>query len=754
MDKVSDIKNNLFENVWLAFVVALLCIIGVFFLKPLSIIIHNPFDFSATFNDSLFHYFSSAALYWVGLSIILLLFVNSKYKSQVIALFFSVGLLFWVQGTLLDWDYGLLDGHDVDWNSFFYREIIDITLWVGVLYLAQKYRLVLLKNVVMLSLAIIFVQVLTVSLAYLESPLANIESAQSENKKNYKIDYEKEFVFSKDKNVIVLVLDAYGEFVFEAILKTYPGVINYFDGFTRYTNVLGSGGHTAYSVPSYFTGVPYLNKIPHNEYLKQVFSSDDSLLKNLRKEGWHVGFYKKNFLNNVLLRPDLLTEIKATNGKNFSQSDYNLVKIGFYTSVPQPIKRVVYQVFDLGDFWIQAKKRHPRKNITYKRVTQFSPFVGDSADLEFINAMLTDAAVEYDRPAFKYYHLNGVHTPHTIDRNFKKTKSSIFEEGMASLTIAVRFINILKELNIYKSSQIYIMADHSSYPSSSDEETVRELIAHTYPNQAAPLFLFKDFNSTGSVKTDSTPLTYFDFPRIVMGLMKKDVDVSSAIQHFSKEKRYFYSFSFTAASEYYPRIIEMEVVGPVANPASWSMTGNSYMPAIIEDKVRKLTWNDGFSLESQEAFFHYVSDGLLSSGTYSRGHSVEFRLPIDKDLIENDIVVTLTLAPVLGEDVTSRKIQITTHEYKSNIIQLDVDQYQDYSFLFPAGAITNGQIKFSLALTKSDAVFVASDGARLYGPGLKLKKLFITKDMPGEQRDLIKLTLISMNSETKAISPR
>ncbi len=80
------------------------------------------------------------------------------------------------------------------------------------------------------------------------------------------------FVFSDEKNIIVFVLDAFGDHLFPKLLKFLPEIEQNLDGFVRFDDVLGSGGYTQFSVPSYIGGMPYLNKTTVDDYRKAVFS--------------------------------------------------------------------------------------------------------------------------------------------------------------------------------------------------------------------------------------------------------------------------------------------------------------------------------------------------------------------------------------------------------------------------------------------------------------------------------------------------
>ena len=83
-----------------------------------------------------------------------------------------------------------------------------------------------------------------------------------------------------------------------------------FDGFVRFDDVLGSGGLTKFSVPSYMGGKPYLNQTTVTQYRKEIFSSDHSLLRQLQNEGWKTGIFHKFYLFNSNQANDYITDVK------------------------------------------------------------------------------------------------------------------------------------------------------------------------------------------------------------------------------------------------------------------------------------------------------------------------------------------------------------------------------------------------------------------------------------------------------------
>ena len=90
-----------------------------------------------------------------------------------------------------------------------------------------------------------------------------------------------------------------------------------------------------------------------------------------------------------------------------------------------------------------------------------------SRDINFINTMLNEANINSDQYTFKYYHLKGPHPGLILDENLKPKKmkynrKNFKKQAKASLKITKLFLHKLKELKIFNSSLIFIIADHGS----------------------------------------------------------------------------------------------------------------------------------------------------------------------------------------------------------------------------------------------------------------------------------------------------
>src|SRR6185503_1653831 len=63
---------------------------------------------------------------------------GARARDRVVALYAALALLVWMQGFVLAWDYGALDGSSIDWSGRPWRHL-DLVLWLAGMAAALAY---------------------------------------------------------------------------------------------------------------------------------------------------------------------------------------------------------------------------------------------------------------------------------------------------------------------------------------------------------------------------------------------------------------------------------------------------------------------------------------------------------------------------------------------------------------------------------------------------------------------------------------
>jgi len=187
---------------------------------------------------------------------VLLALTKPPVCEKALSALFALAFLLWLQGNLLVWNYGLLDGRDIDWNAKARLGVIDSAIWLCVIILsfgaARRVQNLSRKA----SLVFIVIQIASTLFVAYKAPDASHMRGKSVDDDNTL------FSFSSERNVLILLLDGFQGDVFQEIIDEDDHFHKMFKGFTYYRNNLGGYPSTYPSIPLILTGLYYDNSIP------------------------------------------------------------------------------------------------------------------------------------------------------------------------------------------------------------------------------------------------------------------------------------------------------------------------------------------------------------------------------------------------------------------------------------------------------------------------------------------------------------
>lgn len=548
-----------------------LFVFGALFFSAMSVHYINiaEFDFTA----------AKVAIHLLVLCIIITVFITKvisyfghRAVEKLAVLFLVLGILVWIQANILPWDYGVLDGREIDWAGKKIYGYADTALWILLLVVAFVKSKVLYKNARTISVAFILIQAIFLTTTVYQAP-------DEPSFKSYTILEDQKYNFSSDKNVIVIVLDAFQTDIFQEIINENPSYKNVFDGFNYYRNSLSAFPTTYPAVPSIMTGQFYENKIPMQDFIKESYLGN-SLPKLLKENGYEVDlfaikntvFYDESIASNFVKRKDVF--IDSTEFVRFITAD-------IFKIVPHFAKRFVHNRFT---------KRQTEKSVT----DQF---------LEFVDGVKNKTKVvdfEENFKTFKFFHLIGLHVPLSIDENFQikemeTTRTNVKRQGIAMLEAMKLLLEKLKNLGVYDNSMIVIIGDHGfgtdiNLGLYKNGITNINKIPLYERERAIPLILVKAFEAKGELKTSDAPVSLIDIPITIfraLGISGDFVGKSmlEMREDESRTRRYLY-FDWDHAywkleKRYLPPIKEYLVIGFSWLESSWHDTKKVLIPPTI-----------------------------------------------------------------------------------------------------------------------------------------------------------------------------
>jgi hypothetical protein len=526
---------------------------------------------------------------------------GSRFLEKGLALLFSVAFLVWLQANFLLWKYGPLDGRIIDWSKLKIYGYIDSVIWIGLLMAALIFSPFFIRIAKKICLILIFIQLSYGMFLFFNQP--KIPSFQQ-----FSVDTTKKFNFSKNKNVILVILDSFPTDVFQEIIQRNPSLAEDFDGFTYYRNSLGGYPFTELSVALILTGKYYDNSMPFEEWKKDAYMSA-SIPHVLKSAGWEVDVYPK--VSYSLYYSDGLAS-NFIKGVSVAEKMFNIAQIydlTLFRCLPHFIKPYIYN----NQTWLFKRlsatimgngyathKLHSTRNTgpeSMKKLRRRHLFTRrafwQSADIQFISQMLAGSTTTDTPGTFKFYHLGMPHLPLLLDENINYRPMPVNRQNYtryatAAVKLMITFLEHLQEMGIYENSLVFIMGDHGA--GGQQQKFVLQPGMPTVPGQhivtdqmrisALPLILFKPSAAHGKLQISDAPVSLGDVQATVFSDLGLPANTAGtpmrALDQSSLRERRFFRYSGRDIFSYYGDMVEYFVTGFGWLDESWRPSGRIF----------------------------------------------------------------------------------------------------------------------------------------------------------------------------------
>ncbi len=588
---------------------------------PAQIFLTNSLEFKFGF----FHLLPYLGIIALGVFLVLtllLLLLPCRFRlhERGVAFVLALGLLLWLQGNILLWQYGALSGHEIAWGEKALNGLIDTPLWVAALILALWRPGFLYRRVKAISLLFLAIQLLSTSITVVRQP-------EMPSFKKYQFDRMVEFDFSSRRNVIVLILDSFQSDVFQEIIDRDPSYRDIFGDFTYFRNTTGGFPSTYASIPLLLTGQYYSNSVPIQSFIAQAYSSPSSVPYQLTRRGWQVHLVPL-VPNTIYFDPAVLSNIKKRTRRMSDSRLVWLIDLTLFRHLPHLLKRVIYH----DGHWFLS--RWIRKDVLANLLNEDEPpprslkairsrlaqrrkfphvssrnhmrgvdLVRDSlpvnSDSRFIANFLMQAAAVNESHVFKLYHWRGPHEPIQMNADFERVnlplnRANLTDLARGELKLVRLFLDGLREMGIYDQALIFILGDHGHPFGAYDVRVppdLGEAGAAAAPGfdrvlrSGIPLLLAKRPGDRGELRITDAPASLADVPATIfdeLGMEKQ----GSGEPLFSipvdrpRERRFFhYSWKHSNwMNAYLPPLVEYRILGHAWLAPSWQATGKVCKP--------------------------------------------------------------------------------------------------------------------------------------------------------------------------------
>jgi YidC/Oxa1 family membrane protein insertase len=553
---------KLFQNRKNTVILFLLSCLTLFLLSgmyiPSSVIASSTDEFCYIENHaSPFAYIIHSNLFFFGLFFLwpvsIFFLFQDKIKSFLAFVLVALALIFSVYTLVFSGNYGTInnlfnfDTTAVLVAGFTYAvlSIITLVLVLSILFfLIYKRRIIYLNaflSILSISLFIVsFFNIIKINNAY---TLLNIRMANTTEEKSLEPVY---FLSKNDKNVIVIMADAAVNGFVPLIFSDNPELEKQFDGFTLYRNTASFSSHTLMGAPPLWGGYEYtpyeMNKksnIPLAEKHNQALLIIPLMLV---KAGFNVTVTDPSWANHLWIPDNSIYEkyenIKAFNvlrrytglwyeknepdKKEFTYQRVMRNVIWFsFLKMNNPLLRLI--IYDSGWYWGTDDMGSSIINFIdsyaiLEYLPQLTSFESDAPKALLITNETTHQSAWLHGQNFK-----PSETPSTIgttkyasDRNYHSNTALYLKLG--------EWFDFLRKNGVYNNTRIIIVSDHGSYSGNLISNEPLSINGETR-EPYNPVFLYKDFDSHGTLSINDDFMTNADVPFFTLnGLLENPVN--------------------------------------------------------------------------------------------------------------------------------------------------------------------------------------------------------------------------------------
>lgn len=484
----------------------------------------------------------------------------------------AVGL--YVQGNFLVWDYGRFDGTSIPWEELETKGYIDVAGWLAILVIVIATRDKIISNLTPLLTALCLLQVGTSTVSFMQSkaPL-RVAVSQTAGTSLYS--------FSKERNVLILLMDEFSSRGFYQILQKTPELKRDLADFTFYRDTLAAFPTTYAAVPAILTGQP----APLTDSMSAYFeaTAPTSLNEQFAQAGWSSEVVTihpicKSFKRSACQSLD--QAVASDKGTAATNQLLKLLDLTLFRYSPHFLKKKIY---DDSHWFLQniGRVSPPPIPAGEKNYVQYSVTPSQELTFQFVDSFITRLSVDSATPSFKLLHLMVPHGPYTTNAECGPYvgprltgPNRYLNQGLCGMKLAKKIFAKLKEQGVYDSTTIIIVADHGT-PLKFDFDEFGTSIDKKL-RRAFPLLLVKPAGQSpspsGELAIDPRPLSQLELLRIVNDIEKLNFIVPETHARTPEGARMFRNYSWSHAdwsSDVLPPVKTFEVTGDSWRVENW-----------------------------------------------------------------------------------------------------------------------------------------------------------------------------------------
>ena len=619
--------------------------------------------------------------------------------SRSISFLTMVGLLLYVQGNLLVWNYGVFDGGGVQWDQHQSKGWLELGLWAGALAWALARPRLLYRHARSICLLLVGLQCAFLMI----SSLGNEDGFWHRAGSFADTPTAEIYQYSQNRNVVHVLLDAFQTDVFEELVAE-ENLGDKLDGFILYQDNLGVAAHTSFAIPAIFASEIYDGKESPSAYYGRCINE--------------LGF--QNLLFDAGYRVNLLPRLGMDKGKYSNhfrvpntfggsrgfrqrQAAGQLLDVGLFRQLPHFLKKWLY---NSGQWRISGLISTPPAH----RSIHQRAFLRD-----YISKI--DAVLE--EPSYNFIHIMSPHPPYGVRADgspspdpMPLTRESYKHEARYSLRVFMDLLQRLKALGVYEDALIILQGDHGS-----DFFPVIDGRAVELPTGRAPALLaIKAPRAAGPLVTSHAPSSISDLPATVTDMLDIDnhyqgISLLELPEDADRSREFFQYLSQDLKNPVLRRFV---VEGPVFDPHSWRELG---VVEVVQD-APDYNWGDVLEFGMEGNADPYTGQGWAvptSNGQWTDGNRAHLHFQVAAPGEDVDFLFAMRPFLVPGK-LTRQRVQILVNG--ADLMTLDVTEPQArlYKMTIPGEFLETSEIYLTFVLpdaTIPDELGVSGDKRQL-----------------------------------------
>lgn len=380
-------------------------------------------------------------------------FKCGRFSEIALSLFLSLSITMWLQVAFMNRNIGILDGEELYFSEI--QLILNILIWlvIPILILAMRKwkRDVWKKGIIFISATLFIMQFASfVSLLPAISDSSRVQGYRA----NIVLSRDSEFLLSENENTVIFVLDRMGARLLYNTMKEFEHLQYMFRDFTRFDNSASLYDGTFPTMNYLLTRQRFDFSRPTREHLYYSWIHPDvvEFYGALREANYRIHILADP--NWIALCASQLTDI----ADNLKDNEY--FKINYQALVSNVFRMSAFRYSPLVFKENLLLSESDFENTVVSNRYSFND------PLFYERLKNIGISLKSEKNMFVFYHLVGSHrgSPATRINEFAiiDLEATEHQQTAGALWIVNEYMNQMRELGIYDSSNIVILADHGT----------------------------------------------------------------------------------------------------------------------------------------------------------------------------------------------------------------------------------------------------------------------------------------------------